>query len=114
MASKPAVLCNIEDCVKGTRMILDTDFAEPIDLGSSELVAINPLVDIVEEIAGTKLIRKYYLLAPKGVNGRNSDNTLIQKIYHWEPSTRLRVGMEQTYRWIYDQIVARERALNAV
>ena len=60
-------------------MILDSDFAEPIDLGSSELVAINPLVDIVEEIAGTKLIRKYYLLAPKGVNGRNSDNTLIQK-----------------------------------
>jgi GDP-D-mannose 3', 5'-epimerase len=104
----------IDDCVKGTRMIMEGDFAEPINLGSSELVSINQLVDIVEEIAGTKLKRRYNLSAPKGVNGRNSDNALIQKIFHWEPSTKLRVGMEQTYRWIYDQITAREPALNAV
>jgi GDP-D-mannose 3',5'-epimerase len=104
----------IDDCVKGTRMIMEGDFAEPVNLGSSELVSINQLVDIVEEIAGTKLKRRYNLSAPKGVNGRNSDNTLIQKIFHWEPSTRLRVGMEQTYRWIYDQMAAREPALNAV
>src|ERR1700736_31710 len=104
----------IDDCVKGTRMIMDSDFAEPINLGSSELVSINQLVDFVEEIAGTKLKRKYNLFAPKGVNGRNSDNSLIQKIFHWEPSTRLRIGMEQTYRWIYDQMIAREPALNAV
>jgi nucleoside-diphosphate-sugar epimerase len=70
-------------------------------------------VGIVEEIAGTKLKRRYDLSAPKGVNGRNSDNALIQKTFHWEPSTRLRVGMEQTYRWIYDQMSAREPALNA-
>ena len=93
---------------------MDSDFAEPINLGSSGLVSINQLVDIVEEIADTELKRKYNLSAPKGVNGRNSDNTLIQKIFHWEPSTRLRVGMEHTYRWIYDQMVAREPALNAV
>src|ERR1700738_1660922 len=104
----------IDDCVKGTRMIVDSDFAEPINLGSSELVSINQLVDIVEEIAGTKLMRKYTRVAPKGVNGRNSDNTLIQKIFHWEPSTRLRVGMEHTYRWIYDQMIAREPALHVV
>jgi GDP-D-mannose 3', 5'-epimerase len=104
----------IDDCVKGTRMIMESDFAEPINLGSSELVSINQLVDIVEDIAGTKLKRKYNLLAPKGVNGRNSDNSLIQKIFHWEPSTRLRIGMEHTYRWIYDQMIAREPALNAV
>src|ERR1700738_3281137 len=104
----------IDDCVKGTRMIMDSNFAEPINLGSSELVSINQLVDIVEEIAGTKLTRKYTRVAPKGVNGRNSDNTLIQKIFHWEPSTRLRVGMEHTYRWIYDQMIAREPALHVV
>ena len=95
----------IDDCVKGTRMIAESDFAEPINLGSSELVSINQLVDIVEWIAGIKLKRKYNLSAPKGVNGRNSDNTLIQKVFDWEPSTRLRAGMELTYRWIYDQIV---------
>jgi GDP-D-mannose 3', 5'-epimerase len=104
----------IDDCVKGTRMIMESDFARPINLGSSELVSINQLVDIVEEIAGTQLKRKYNLSAPKGVNGRNSDNSLIQKIFHWEPSTRLRIGMEHTYRWIYDQMMARETALNTV
>ena len=104
----------IDDCVKGTRMIMESDFARPINLGSSELVSINQLVDLVEDIAGTQLKRKYNLSAPKGVNGRNSDNSLIQKIFHWEPSTRLRVGMEHTYRWIYDQMTAREPALNAV
>ena len=103
----------IDDCVKGTRMIMESDFAEPINLGSSELVSINQLVDIVEEIAGTTLKRKYNLLAPKGVNGRNSDNKLIQKVFHWEPSTRLRLGMERTYRWIYDQILRGKPALNA-
>ena len=92
---------------------MESDFAEPINLGSSELVSINQLVDIVEEIAGTKLKRKYNLFAPKGVNGRNSDNTLIQKNFHWEPSIQLRVGMEKTYRWIYDQMIAREPALHA-
>ena len=66
--------------LKGTRLNMDSDFAEPINLGSSGLVSINQLVDIVEEIADTELKRKYNLSAPKGVNGRNSDNTLIQKI----------------------------------
>jgi len=102
----------IEDCVRGTRMIMDSDFAESINLGSSELLSINQLVDIVEEIAGIKLKRNYNLFAPKGVNGRNSDNTMIQKVFHWEPSTRLRVGMELTYRWIYDQIRQGKPAMN--
>jgi GDP-D-mannose 3',5'-epimerase len=97
----------IDDCVKGTQMILKGDFVEPLNLGSSELVSINQLVDIVQEIAGVKLKRNYNLLAPKGVNGRNSDNTLIQKIFNWEPSTRLRDGLERTYNWIYDEMVTR-------
>ncbi len=98
----------ITDCLKGIQMITDSDIIEPINLGSSELVSINQLVDIVEDIAGIKLKRSYNLSAPKGVNGRNSDNTLIEKLLHWEPNTKLRDGMEKTYRWIYDQMAAKK------
>ena len=94
----------IDDCLKGTQAILNSEILEPINLGSSELVSINQLVDIVEDIAGIKLRRSYNLSAPKGVNGRNSDNTLIREYLGWEPSVRLRDGMEQTYRWIHDQM----------
>jgi len=99
----------IEDCIKGINLIMNSEILEPINLGSSEAVTINQLVDIVEEIAGIKLRRTYDLSAPKGVNGRNSDNALIQKYLNWEPNTTLRIGLEKTYRWIYDQYVARER-----
>jgi nucleoside-diphosphate-sugar epimerase len=97
----------IADCVKGTRMLMESDFADPLNIGSNELVSINQLVDIVEEIAGVKLQRRYNLSAPKGVNGRNSDNTLTREVLGWEPSTSLRDGIELTYRWIYDQIRAK-------
>jgi nucleoside-diphosphate-sugar epimerase len=100
----------IDDCVKGTQMIMKGDCADPLNLGSSELVSINQLVDIVEDIAGVKLKRSYNLSAPKGVNGRNSDNSFIRKIYQWEPSTRLRDGLERTYSWIHDQMVSQARA----
>jgi len=96
----------IDDCLKGTQAILKSDILEPINLGSNELTTINGLVDMVEEIAGVKLKRSYNLKAPKGVNGRNSDNSLIRKYLGWEPGIRLRDGMEKTYRWIYDQIVS--------
>ena len=95
----------IDDCVKGTQSILHSSILEPINLGSDELVTINGLVDIVEGIAGIKLRRKYNLSAPKGVNGRNSDNTLIKKMLGWAPGIRLREGLEKTYAWIYDQVV---------
>ena len=96
----------IDDCIEGTQMIMRSDVAEPLNLGSSELVAIDQLVGIVEEIAGINLERRYNLDAPKGVNGRNSDNTLIQERLGWEPGIRLREGMERTYHWIYAQYVA--------
>ncbi len=99
----------IDDCIKGIGLILNSQILEPINLGSSEAVTINQLVDLVEGIAGIKLKRRYDLSAPKGVNGRNSDNTLIQKYLKWEPDTPLRTGLEVTYRWIYDQYLARER-----
>ena len=100
----------IDDCLKGTEAILASDILEPINLGSNELVTINGLVDIVEEIAGVKLKRRYNLKAPKGVNGRNSDNTLINKIFGWEPDTKLRTGLETTYRWIYDQMASKAKS----
>lgn len=98
----------ITDCVKGIQMITDSkDFFEPINLGSSELVSINQLVGIAEQIAGVKLNRSYKLDAPKGVAGRNSDNSLIQKTFGWEPDTRLREGMEKTYEWIEGEYLAK-------
>src|ERR1700731_3167513 len=104
----------IGDCVKGTQMIMNGDFVEPLNLGSSELVTINQLVDLVEEIGGVKLKRNYNLGAPKGGNGRNSDNTLIRKIFDWEPSTRLRDGLERTYRWIHEQMAPRSATRSTV
>ena len=95
----------IDDCLKGTQAIMNSDILEPLNLGSSELVSINQLVDIVEEIAGVKLKRTYNLKAPKGVNGRNSDNCLIRKYLGWEPNVRLRDGLEKTYRWIHDEML---------
>ena len=77
--------------------------ATPINLGSSELVSINELVDIVEAIGGVKLHREYDPTAPRGVAGRNSDNTMIESILHWEPRTPLRDGMAKTYAWIAEQ-----------
>jgi nucleoside-diphosphate-sugar epimerase len=96
----------IDDCVYGTKAILDSDILEPINLGSSEMVTINQLIDIVERIAGIEVERNYDLSAPKGVRGRNSDNTMIQERLGWEPSISLEEGLEKTYRWIYDQVSA--------
>src|SRR5687767_6596826 len=96
----------IDDCLKGIYTIAQGENVEPVNLGSAEGVTINQLVDIVEDIAGLKLKRRYNLDAPKGVNGRNSDNTFFRKVYGWEPDTKLRDGMEKTYKWIYEQFKA--------
>jgi GDP-D-mannose 3',5'-epimerase len=95
----------IDDCTKGTQAITESEIREPLNLGSSELVTIDQLVDIVEEIAGVKLKRRYNLNAPKGVNGRNSDNTKILGYMGWEPSIRLREGMQKTYEWIEKEVL---------
>ncbi|MDR3774996.1 MAG: NAD-dependent epimerase/dehydratase family protein [Terracidiphilus sp.] len=96
----------IDDCTKGVVDIFQSDILEAINLGSSELVSINQLVDIAEDIAGVRLKRNYNLSAPRGVNGRNSDNTLIRRYLGWEPSIRLRDGMEKTMAWIEEQMLA--------
>lgn len=97
----------IDDCVEGSQKLMKSTCEEPLNIGSDEMVSINQLVDIVEDIAGIKLKRKYKLDAPKGVRGRNSDNSLIKQKLGWAPSIKLHDGMEKTYAWIYDQVKAR-------
>jgi nucleoside-diphosphate-sugar epimerase len=99
----------IDDCLEGTLRLMQSEVTEPINIGSDQLVTVNQLVDIVEGIAGIHLKRNYKLDAPKGVRGRNSDNTLITQKLGWAPSTRLEDGMRETYQWIYAQMVGAAR-----
>ncbi len=96
----------IDDCLVGTKKLMDSDITEPLNIGSAELVTINQLVDMVEEIAGIRVNRRYNLAAPKGVRGRCSDNTLIKERLAWSPSIGLREGLEKTYEWIYQQMTS--------
>jgi GDP-D-mannose 3', 5'-epimerase len=97
----------VDDCVYGTRILMDSDVTEPLNVGSAQLVTINELVTIVEEIAGLTLRRRYELDAPQGVRGRNSDNTLIEQRLGWEPEITLEDGLAKTYAWMYDEMSAR-------
>jgi GDP-D-mannose 3', 5'-epimerase len=103
----------VDDVVKGIRLITHADIYEAVNLGSAELVSINQLVDIAEELGGIKLKRNYNLSAPRGVAGRNSDNTKLKAYTGWEPEISLRDGMEKTYRWIYDEFTAKYNARTA-
>ena len=94
----------IDDCVLGTRAIIDSDIDQPINLGSSEMVTVNELVDLAEELAGVELKRSYNLEAPRGVRGRSSDNSMIRERLGWEPSIRLREGLSKTYSWILAEL----------
>ena len=94
----------IDDTVLGIQKLMDSSYSAPINLGSSQMVTINQLVDIVENIANKRLKRKYIIDAPKGVRGRNSENTLIKEVLGWEPKISLEFGLEKTYKWIYDEL----------
>lgn len=104
----------IDDCIRGIQDIMYSDINEPLNLGSSEMVSINRLVDYVEEIAGYRMEREYDLSAPKGVRGRNSENTLIKKYLGWEPSITLKKGLKETYEWIKEQMESDLKSSNAV
>lgn len=97
----------IDDCVEGIRRIMKSDIRDPVNLGSSELVSVNELVDIVESIAGVTLARRYKLDAPRGVMGRCSDNSMILDRLGWQPRTLLRDGLTPTYRWVASQVDSR-------
>lgn len=96
----------IDDCIEGTRLLMESDVTEPLNLGSDELVTINELVSIVEGIAGVELDRVYDLSAPQGVRGRNSDNELIKERLGWAPAISLREGLQATYAWVSEQVDA--------
>ena len=106
----------IDDCVLGIDKIMHCDklIATPINLGTSEMISINDLVSIAEEIGGIKLKRIYDPSAPKGVAGRNSDNTFIKQVLNWEPSTPIRAGLKPTYQWIEQQYYARKAGKKTV
>jgi len=106
----------IDDCVEGIDMIMHCDrlITTPINLGSSELVSVNELLSIIEEAAGFKVKRSYDPAAPKGVGGRNSDNTMIKEILGWEPSTPIRKGIARTYAWIEEQFALRKAGKRTV
>ncbi|MEY2566108.1 MAG: GDP-D-mannose 3, 5-epimerase [Actinomycetota bacterium] len=103
----------VDDCVKGTRLLTDSSFPDPLNVGSDRLVSINDLIDIVESIAGIRVARRYDETAPQGVRGRNSDNTKIKETLGWAPSISLEDGLEATYAWIYDEMAGRYPAAQA-
>jgi nucleoside-diphosphate-sugar epimerase len=106
----------IDDCVNGIDMIMHCDelIATPINLGSHEIVSINDLLSLIEETAGFRVKRTYDVGAPKGVGGRNSDNTMIKRVLGWEPSTPLREGLVKTYAWIEEQYNLRQAGKRTV
>lgn len=101
--------CWIDDCVEGVLRLMHSQYSDPLNIGSTEAVSVNSLVSLVEQIPGVTLNRRYNLDAPKGVAGRNSDNTLIKDILGWEPSTPLISGLRETYAWILEQVKNEQR-----
>jgi len=92
--------CHIDDCVRGTEMLMESDYDKPINVGSDRLISVEDLTDMVIGISGKKITKEHDLSAPEGVRGRNADLTLVKKVLGWEPQVSLEEGMEKTYRWI--------------
>lgn len=93
-----------DDCVVGTLKLIGSQYSSPTNVGSSRLISVNDLVDMVEAIAGTSARRRYVPDAPQGVRGRTSDNTTLRKVLGWEPEISLERGLERTFAWIYDEV----------
>ena len=104
----------IDDCITGLDKLMESDFSDPINLGRSELVSINQLIDIISEIAGVEVEREHNLDAPQGVRGRNSDNSLIMDKLKWEPEVDLKTGLAKTYAWIKEQIEREARGESVI
>lgn len=104
----------VSDTVDGTLRVMRSDVREPLNVGSSELVTVNQVIDLLEGFADVKLERRHDLTAPQGVRGRNSDNTLVKRYLNWEPTVSLATGLESTYRWIAEQVATRAHAIGDV
>ena len=96
----------IDDCLKGTFDLFQSDHYEPLNIGSEEQVSINQMISIIEEIASYKVEKNYQLDKPLGVRGRSSNNELVNKKLNWKPLLNLKQGLEITYSWIYDQMTS--------
>jgi nucleoside-diphosphate-sugar epimerase len=99
--------CYIDDCLEGTYRLMESDWKEPLNIGSDRLVTIDELADMIIKISGKKIKKRYNLSAPQGVRGRNSDNTLCKKVLGWEPKISLEEGLKRTYEWIEKIVQAR-------
>ena len=99
----------IDDCVEGIHRIMRSDYSAPLNLGTDELVTVDELVDIISEIAGKAVIKRYDISKPQGVRGRNSDNSRLRSVLGWEPKTPLRQGLIPTYRWIEERVTGEHR-----
>ena len=102
--------CYIDDCVEGMYKVMNSNYSKPLNLGQDRLISINELTDIISQIAGIKITKKY-IAGPQGVRGRNSDNTLTEKIIKWKPEISLEQGLKQTYNWIEEQVKAKNLVL---
>ena len=102
--------CYIDDCIEGLRRIMESGYHKPLNLGTEELITVNQLVDAVCAAAGKRLRRDYDLSKPQGVRGRNSDNTVLNRVIGWQPQTPVREGIKHTYRWIADELAKRNGA----
>jgi len=92
--------CYIDDCIKGTVALMESNYDKPLNIGSDRLVSVADLADIIIKISGKKITKTYNPSAPEGVRGRNADLTLVKKVLAWEPQIRLEDGLARTYRWI--------------
>ena len=93
----------VDECIEGVRRLMESDVSEPVNIGSEEMVTINELACMIAEISG-KSLRVRHISGPLGVRGRNSDNRLIREKLGWEPSAKLREGIQRTYGWIADKV----------
>jgi nucleoside-diphosphate-sugar epimerase len=98
---------HVDDCVEGLIRIMASTYHEPLNLGTSTMISIDELVDLVSAIAGKRLVKRHDLTKPQGVRGRNSDNSRLFQVLGWEASISLEVGLEVTYRWIENELRAR-------
>jgi len=96
--------CYIDDCVEGIYRLMQSDHREPLNLGQDRMISINELVDIVSQIAGKRIGKRYDTTKPQGVRGRNSDNTRLREVLNWEPQISLEDGLARTYQWIEAQV----------
>ncbi len=100
--------CYIDDCLEGTYRLMESNFREPLNIGSDRLVTIDEMVDMIAKIAGKNLKKKHLLDRPQGVRGRNADLTLIKKVLNWEPKVSFEEGLEKTYHWIEKMVQNRK------